>query len=89
MSFFPEYEEYRKHTHILIPFIPVTKSQWFVCYKSDWLNSITGNIIYLSTSMGLFGKVKTAKKVMDTIPQVDSPWNIILFIVNIILPGTE
>ena len=39
--------------------------------------------------MGLFGKVKTAKKVMDTIPQVDSPWNIILFIVNIILPGTE
>lgn len=26
MSFFPEYEEYRKHTYILIPFLPNSKS---------------------------------------------------------------
>lgn len=37
--------------------------------------------------MGWIGKLKTAKSVIDTIPNVDKPWNIILFIVNIIFPG--
>lgn len=37
--------------------------------------------------MGLFSKLQSAKKVMDTIPQVKEPWHLILFIVNIILPG--
>ena len=37
--------------------------------------------------MGLFGKLKSAKKVMETVPQVKEPWHLVLFIVNIILPG--
>ena len=37
--------------------------------------------------MGWIGKLKTAKTVMDTIPEVEKPWNLILFIVNIIFPG--
>lgn len=38
--------------------------------------------------MGLIGKLQNAKKVMDTVPQVKEPWHLILFIVNIILPGS-
>lgn len=37
--------------------------------------------------MGWFNKLKTAKKVTDTVPNLSSPWNWILGIVNIILPG--
>lgn len=44
----------------------------------------TGTLCF---EMGLFGKLQSAKKVMDTIPQVKEPWHLILFIVNIILPG--
>lgn len=38
--------------------------------------------------MGWFTKLKTAKKVVDTVPDLSSPWNWVLGIVNIILPGT-
>lgn len=37
--------------------------------------------------MGWISKLRSAKKVMDTVPKVDKPWNLVLFIVNIILPG--
>ena len=49
MSFFPEYEEYRKHTYIMIPFLPNVKSYYF-CLKNDWLilaNKINGTIVCL------------------------------------------
>lgn len=36
MSFFPEYEEYRKHTYIMIPFLPNSKS-YSLCSTNDWL----------------------------------------------------
>lgn len=37
--------------------------------------------------MGWFTKLKTAKKVIDTVPDLSSPWNWVLGIVNIFLPG--
>lgn len=37
--------------------------------------------------MGWISKLHSAKKVMDTVPRVDEPMNLVLFIVNIILPG--
>lgn len=37
--------------------------------------------------MGWISRLRSAKKVMDTVPKVDKPWNLVLFIVNIILPG--
>lgn len=45
------------------------------------------NSILLYSIMGWYGKLKTAKKVIDTVPDLNSPWNWILGIVNIILPG--
>ena len=37
--------------------------------------------------MGLVQKAKATKSVIETAPEVKEPWNLVLFIVNIILPG--
>ena len=37
--------------------------------------------------MGLIAKLRSAKKVMDTVPKVKEPMDLVLFIINIILPG--
>ena len=54
---------------------------WFFNKKTE------PNSILLYSIMGWYGKLKTAKKVIDTVPDLSSPWNWILGIVNIILPG--
>lgn len=81
-------------THNEIP-LPILEFQRSIEIGAKWGNrtsdahapfcSVHRNT--LCFEMGLFGKLQSAKKVMDTIPQVKEPWHLILFIVNIILPG--
>ena len=57
--------------------------------KADWMHqSSTSKQKYIKRAkMGWISKLRSAKKVMDTVPRVDEPMNLVLFIVNIILPG--
>ena len=37
--------------------------------------------------MGIFQKMKATKFVLETVPTVPEPWNLILFICSFFLPG--